>query len=89
MEHVQHLAGLESLAAMRAAGVVAVTNPLHLVPDLEVVQAALGRERSRSDHAFPSSALLKVPCPTSIADALSSGHTAAMLHGDQRFKLCC
>lgn len=60
VEHVQHLAGPESLEAMRAAGVVAVTNPLHLLPDLDIIQAALGKERSRSDLAFPSSALMKV-----------------------------
>lgn len=60
VEHVQHVAGPESLKAMKEAGIVAVTNPLHLVPDLEIIQAALGDERSHANLAFPSRALLKV-----------------------------
>lgn len=60
VEHVQHVSGPDSLAAMREAGIVAVTNPLHLVPDLDVIQAALGQQRSRPDLAFPSAALLQV-----------------------------
>ena len=68
VEHVQHVSGPESLEAMREAGIVAVTNPLHLVPDLEVIQAALGDDRSRADLAFPSRALIQVmPTPLAVA----------------------
>lgn len=60
IEHVQHLSGPDSLAAIAEAGVVAVTNPLHLVSDLEIIEARLSKGRSKAGLAFPSKALLQV-----------------------------
>ena len=60
VEHVQHLSGSESLEAFREAGVVAVTNPLHLMSDLDIIEARLGKGRAQPGLAFPSKALLQV-----------------------------
>ena len=60
VEHAQHLSGSASLEALREAGVVAVTNPLHLLSDLDIIEARLGKGRANPGLAFPSKALLQV-----------------------------
>ena len=60
IEHVQHLSGPHALEALREADAVAVTNPLHLLSDLDIIEARLGRARAKPDLAFPSKALLQV-----------------------------
>lgn len=60
VEHVQHLSGPSALEALREAGVVAVTNPLHLLSDLDIIEAKLGQDRAKPGLAFPSNALLQV-----------------------------
>lgn len=60
VEHVQHLSGPDTMEALREAGVVAVTNPLHLMSDLDIIEARLGKGRAKPDLAFPSKALLQV-----------------------------
>ncbi len=60
VEHAQHLSGPHAVEALRAAGVVAVTNPLHLMSDVDIMEARLGKGRARPGLAFPSRALLQV-----------------------------
>ena len=60
VEHAQHLSSPDSLEALREAGVVAVTNPLHLISDLGIIEARLGKGRAQPGLAFPSKALLEV-----------------------------
>ena len=60
VEHVQHLSGPDTMEVLREAGVVAVTNPLHLMSDLNIIEARLGKGRAKPDLAFPSKALLQV-----------------------------
>lgn len=60
IEHVQHLSGPSAIAALRDADVVAVTNPLHLLSDLDIIEAKLGQDRAKPGLAFPSKALLQV-----------------------------
>ena len=60
VEHVQHLSGPQALEALREADAVAVTNPLHLLSDLDIIEARLGKGRAKPDLAFPSKALLQV-----------------------------
>ena len=60
VEHAQHLSGPGAAEALREAGVVAVTNPLHLVSDVEIIEARLGKGRTDPSLAFPSRALLQV-----------------------------
>ena len=66
IEHVQHLSGPQALEALREAGAVAVTNPLHLLSDLDIIEARLGKGRAKAGLAFPSKALLQV-CITAVA----------------------
>ena len=65
VEHAQHLSSPASLEALREAGVVAVTNPLHLISDLDIIEARLGKGRAQSGVAFPSKALLEV-CSSAV-----------------------
>ena len=60
VEHAQHLSGPQTLEALREAGVVAVTNPLHLMSDMDIMEARLGKGRAKPGMAFPSRALLQV-----------------------------
>ena len=60
VEHAQHLSGPQALEALREAGVVAVTNPLHLMSDVDIMEARLGKGRAKPGMAFPSRALLQV-----------------------------
>ena len=60
VEHSQHVSGPDTLEVLREAGVVAVTNPLHLMSDLDIIEARLGKGRAKPDLAFPSKALLQV-----------------------------
>ena len=68
VEHVQHLSGPQALQALREADAVAVTNPLHLLSDLDIIEARLGKGRAKPGLAFPSKALLQVCC-TAVAAA--------------------
>ena len=60
VEHAQHLSGSGALKALREAGVVAVTNPLHLVSDIDIIEARLGKGRAQPVLAFPTKALMQV-----------------------------
>jgi len=60
VEHAQHLSGPQALEFLREAGVVAVTNPLHLMSDVNIIEAKLGKGRAKPGLAFPSRALLQV-----------------------------
>ena len=60
VEHAQHLSGPQALEALREAGVVAVTNPLHLMSDVDIMEARLGKGRAKPGLAFPSRTLLQV-----------------------------
>lgn len=67
IEHAQHLSGPSALDALRDADVVAVTNPLHLLSDLDIIEAKLGLDRAKPGLAFPTKALLQVClCPTEL-----------------------
>lgn len=66
IEHVQHLSGPQALEALREADAVAVTNPLHLLSDLDIIEARLGKGRATPDLAFPTKALLQV-CITAVS----------------------
>ena len=67
VEHAQHLSSTDGLKALREAGVVAVTNPLHLISDLGIIKARLGNGRAQAGLAFPSKALLEV-CTLAMLD---------------------
>ncbi|KAL3138772.1 hypothetical protein ABBQ32_005616 [Trebouxia sp. C0010 RCD-2024] len=85
IEHVQHLSGPSAIAALRDADVVAVTNPLHLLSDLDIIEAKLGQDRAKPGLAFPSKALLQAGVavafgsdwPVMPAEPLATMHTAA------------
>lgn len=76
IEHVQHLSGPQALEALRDADAVAVTNPLHLLSDLDIIEARLGKGRAKPGLAFPSKALLQV-CVNAVAPC--QGATKAFL----------
>ncbi|DBA82929.1 TPA: hypothetical protein ACH3X1_006715 [Trebouxia sp. C0004] len=84
VEHAQHLSGPQALEALREAGVVAVTNPLHLMSDVDIIEARLGRGRAKPSLAFPSRALLQAGVavafgsdwPVMPAEPLATMHTA-------------
>jgi predicted amidohydrolase YtcJ len=52
IEHVQHISGSAAAACMAAASIIAVTNPLHLVTDREVMKKYLGPARAGPGRAF-------------------------------------
>ncbi|KAA6418120.1 MAG: hypothetical protein FRX49_11883 [Trebouxia sp. A1-2] len=84
VEHAQHLSGPQALEALREAGVVAVTNPLHLLTDIDIIEARLGKGRAKPGLAFPSKALLQAGVavafgsdwPVMPAEPLATMHTA-------------
>ena len=52
IEHVQHVSGPAAAACMSEASVIALTNPLHLITDREVMREHLGEARAGPGRAF-------------------------------------
>jgi len=87
VEHVQHVSGLDSVAALSQQQTAAVVNPLHLLSDMHIMMDRLGQQRSGADHAFAYKAMLQVrlklslhqPLQRAVVHSLCIAHWA--LHG--------
>lgn len=62
IEHAQHLSGPEAVKRMAEAGVLAITNPLHLLSDAELMGRRLGPLRAGGSGSGVGEGWLEVRC---------------------------
>jgi predicted amidohydrolase YtcJ len=58
IEHVQHISGDSTLAALGKGAIISVVNPIHLLYDANVMLEKLGRERSGAKRSYPFRSML-------------------------------